>query len=128
MGELNLSKQSIDLKQKATPEQAAAALQAEILKLEVRAKGLEKDKAALISEYVTANDEQAPAIVKKNIRARMPIAIETLDELLATGSDSIRANLLKWVIDRGLAPDQLGGVDIATQEFSKLLESLKAND
>lgn len=109
-------------------DQAARFLQNEILKLEQKAAGLEKDKAALIQEYVTASDEQAPEIVKKNIRARMPAALTTLDDLLATGSDSVKSGLVKWIIDRGLAPDSLGGIDAASEELKKLLEGLKAND
>ena len=112
----------------STKEEAARFLQAEILKLEARAKGLEADNAALIQEYVKASDEEAPEKVKKNIRARMPKALEVIDDILATGSDGVRASLAKWIVDRGLSPDSLGGTDATSKELAKLLAELQDND
>ncbi len=109
-------------------DKAARALQAEILKLEAKANGLEADKLALMQEYVTATDDEAPEKVKKNIRARMPAALEAIDEILATGSDGVRASLAKWIVDRGLAPDSLGGESAADRDLSKLLSELKTTD
>jgi hypothetical protein len=118
-----LSKPSLD--KQSTKEEAARFLQNEIMRLEAKSKGLEADKIALMQEYVTANDEEAPEKVKKNIRARMPAALEAIDELLAMGNDGVRASLAKWIVDRGLAPDQLGGTDSTTKELNKLLSELK---
>lgn len=106
-------------------DQAARFLQAEIVRLEGKAKGLEADNAALVQEYITASDDEAPAKVKKNIRARMPAALEAIDELLANGNDGVRASLAKWIVDRGLAPDSLGGESEADRGLQKLLSELK---
>jgi len=111
----------------STQEEAARFLQAEIIKLEAKTKQLEGDKAALVQEYILASDEEAPEKVKKNIRARMPKALEVLDELLASGSDGVKSGLVKWIIDRGLSPEQLGG-DPASKELQKLLKGLASND
>jgi hypothetical protein len=109
-------------------DKALRTLQAEILKEQLKSKGLEEDKKALMQEYVLADDVEAPEKVKKNIRARMPAALEAIDEILATGNDGVRASLAKWIVDRGLAPDSLGGETGADRELSKLLVELKAND
>ena len=117
-----------DLDKKEPRDKAAEALQAEILKLTARAETLQRDNQALRTEYINADDNEAPEIVKKNIRSRMPTAFDVIDDCLATASDGIRANLAKWIIDRGLAPDTLGGVDAATKELTELLEQLAKND
>ncbi|SRR6266576_3682994 len=116
----------MDIPKKLSKEESAAILQAEIAKLTAQSNIREKDMKALIEEYVSADDNEAPALVKKNIRARMPQALELIDELMATGSDGIKANLAKWLIDRGLAPDDLGGIDAEAAKLVKLLENLQA--
>jgi hypothetical protein len=118
-----LAKPSVS--KQSTREEAQRFLQSEILKLQAEKEGLEADKLALMQEYVTATDEEAPEKVKKNIRARMPAALSAIDELLATGNDGVRAGLAKWIVDRGLAPDSLGGTDSTTKELNKLLSQLQ---
>ena len=120
--------QKPSMNKQSSKADAAKFLQNEIVKLEAKAKGLEDDKRALISEYVLATDDEAPEKVKKNIRARMPAALEAIDEILATGSDGVRASLAKWIVDRGLAPDALGGETTKDRELAKLLGELREDE
>jgi len=109
-------------------DKAQEFLQNEIAKLQGQAAAREKDYKALINEYVTASDKDGPEKAKKSVRARVPQAWEVIDELLQTGGDSIRSGLARWVIDRALTPDSLGGDSIADKEFRQLLKALAKND
>lgn len=109
----------------STPDEAKRFLEAEVAKERAKSDGLTKDMQALIAEYVTATDEEAPEKIKKNIRSLMPGAISTITHLLDHGSDGIRASLAKYIIDRGLDPSTLGGIDAEAARLTKMIESLQ---
>ena len=111
----------------STKEEAADFLRAALLQEQAKVLGLTQEKAALIQEYVLASDEDAPEKLKKQIRGRIPVALEVLDEIMLNGnsSDGTRAGIAKWIVDRGLAPDQLGGLDAEASKLVKLLDELK---
>lgn len=109
----------------STPDEATRFLQAQIAKQDAKVAGLTADMQALIAEYVTATDEDAPEKIKKSLRALMPSAIEAITDLLSTGNDGTRASLAKYVIDRGLDPSQLGGIDAEAAKLNKMLEALQ---
>lgn len=111
----------------STKEEAAAFLQKQIASQQAEIAGLIEDKRALVEEYITATDDEAPAVVKKNIRARMPKALAVIDELLDSANDGTRASLAKYIIDRGLNPDSLGGESGVDRELNKLLGELKSD-
>lgn len=110
---------------KSNKDEAARFLQREIVKLEARARGLEDTNRALIEEYVMATDEEAPEKIKKNMRALMPSALQVLAHYLDNGKESTAVGIAKYVIDRGLTPDMLGGIDAEAAKLTKLLEGIK---
>lgn len=112
----------------STAAEAAAFLQEQITREKARADGLSQDLAALRAEYINADDLEAPEKVKKNIRALMPTALEAVEELLSTGKEATRSNLAKWIIDRGLNPDSVGGGTAADKELTKMLGELQDNE
>lgn len=112
----------------STKEEAAEFLQAEIARQTARANNLEKDMAALISEYVNASDEDAPDVMKKNIRSRGPLALTVIDELLMTGSDGVKSSLAKWIIDRGLMKEATDPTTNPDTELADLLKDMQSND
>lgn len=112
----------------STREEAAKFLQDQIASQQAEIAGLVEDKRALVAEYINANDDDAPAVVKKNIRARMPRALAVIDDLLDNGNDGTRASLAKYIIDRGLNPDSLGGESGVDRELNKLLGELKPDE
>ena len=116
------------MEERPNRDKAQEFLQKEITKLQGQAAAREKDYKALIDEYVTADDVKGPEKAKKAVRARVPAAWDVIDELLQSGSDSIRSGLARWVVDRALSPDTLGGDSIADKEFRTLLKSLAKND
>lgn len=118
-----LNKPSVN--KQSTQEEAAKFLQKQIANQQAEIDGLVEDKRALVAEYITATDDEAPAVVKKNIRARMPKALSVIDELLDHGGDGTRASLAKYIIDRGLNPDSIGGESSVDRELNKLLSDLK---
>lgn len=80
---------------------------------------------ALIEEFTNASDEEAPEKIRKNIRGRIPTALSTLDDLLLTGSDSLKANIAKFFVTQGLLPTDS---ENAGMELEKLLTKLGVND
>jgi hypothetical protein len=109
-------------------EEAAKFLQKQIASQQAEILGLVEDKKALVAEYITASDDEAPAMVKKNIRARMPKALSVIDDLLDNANDGTKASLAKYIIDRGLNPDSLGGEKALDRELNKLLGELKPDE
>jgi len=109
-------------------DKAAKALQAELLKVQVERDRISKEKAALLEEFVTATDEEAPEKVWKNIRAEMPDALQILSNLMHNAdSESLRASIAKWYVERGLSPMSIN-MDPESKKLNKLLEQMKAND
>lgn len=112
---------------------AAAFLQREIEKersqriaAEQKAETIQKDISALIAEFANSDEKDTVDKLRKNIRARIPVALEVLDTLLASShSDSLRANIAKWFVDRGLTVDDNSGIDDEAAKLNKLLESLR---
>jgi hypothetical protein len=121
-GHVPLSRPSI--KQQSTREEAAKFLQAELSRLEATNKGLQADKIALVQEFIKADDNEAPEIVRKNLKRLTVPALDVLEELMMTAkSEGVRAGIAKYIIDRGLMPSILGG-DPAAKELAKMIEEL----
>lgn len=80
---------------------------------------------ALIQEFTDATDEETPEKIRKNIRGRIALSLETLDQLMLHGSDSLKASISKFFITQGLAPTESENVG---SELEKLLNKLGVND
>lgn len=109
----------------ASREETAAFLQKEVAKLTSEKTVLEGNLKAVIEEYRNASDEEAPEKVKKSIRGLMPSAIAVLGHYLDHGKEGTRVGVAKYVIDRGLDPDSLGGIDAEAAKLNKLLSELQ---
>lgn len=118
------------------PDNAGRSAAAEFLDQQVRkerqqrlaaekiAEQLKQDMAALVSEFANSSDEETPEKLRKNLRARIPAALNVLDHLMVNGTDSLKANIAKWFVDRGLAVD-LDPTSAEAAKLNKLLESLQ---
>lgn len=85
---------------------------------------LKLDKEALAAELRTSGSKQPKEVVEKRMEELLVTSIGVVENLLLhSDSDSVRANLAKWIIDRKL---DFSASSVADRELAKLLGELTA--
>lgn len=114
----------------ASRDETAAFLQEQIQKeqagrltAEAELEAVKESMKALIQEFTEAPEDETPAKVRKNIRGRIPTALEVLDELMVTGKEATKASIAKFFIEKGLAePGESSNKDKSKTLLEQLLD------
>lgn len=109
-----------------TPEDSAQLLQQMLEEEQRRVTELENANRALVEEFSNAGTyEEQMEVAKKAIAEALPMAVQTIKQLLASAdSDNVRASLAKYVIGTVL-DNKLGSG--AQNDVRKLIEKIAAN-